>query len=144
LNYGETYFSKHDRRHDVSLVLSYELNKRWTFGATWVYATGDLNTVPLAVYFINGQIVYDYGNTINNYRIPAYHRLDIAATLKGKSTKKYKSSWSFSVFNIYNRKNPYIIYFDDQSNYEKGTFKIQAKQISLFPILPSVTYNFSF
>jgi hypothetical protein len=144
LNYGNSFFAKHDRRHDASIVLTFELNKRWTFGATWVYATGDLNTVPTSVYFINGRIVYDYGNSINNYRMPPYHRLDVAATLKSKSTKKYKSSWNFSVFNVYNRWNPYIIYFDDQSEYEKGTFKIQAKQVSLFPILPSVTYNFNF
>jgi hypothetical protein len=144
LNYGDVYYAKHDRRHDVSIVLTYELNKKWTFGATWVYATGDLNTVPTSVYFINGRIVYDYGNSINNFRVPPYHRLDVAATLVGISTKKYKSSWNFSVFNVYNRYNPYIIYFDDQSQYEKGVYKIQARQVSLFPILPSVTYNFSF
>jgi hypothetical protein len=144
LNYGNTFYAKHDRRHDVSVVLTYELNKRWTFGATWVHATGDLNTVPTSVYFIHGHIVYDYGNNINNFRVPPYHRLDVSATLKSKSTKKYKSSWNFSVFNVYDRYNPYIIYFDDQSEYEKGTFKIQAKQVSLFPFLPSVTYNFNF
>jgi hypothetical protein len=144
LNSGEEYYAKHDRRHDVSIVLTYELNRKWTFGATWVYATGDLNTVPTSVYFINGRIVYDYGNSINNFRVPPYHRLDIAATLVGINTKKYKSSWNFSVFNVYNRYNPYIIYFDDQSQYEKGVYKIQARQVSLFPILPSVTYNFSF
>lgn len=144
LNDGNTYYARHDRRHDVSVVLIYELNKRWTFGATWVYATGDLNTIPLSVYFIDGRIVYDYGNQINNYRLPAYHRLDISATLNVKRKKKFESSWNFSIFNLYNRANPYLIYFDDISNYDNKVFGVQAKQISLFTILPSVTYNFKF
>lgn len=144
LNLGEEYFAKHDRRHDVSVVLMYDLSKRLNVGATWVYATGDLNTMPKAVYFINGQITYDYGSNIFNYRIPPYHRLDISVTLKNKPHKKLRTSWNFSVFNVYNRYNPYVIYLADESDYSKGTFKIQAKQISLFPIIPSVTYNVSF
>ncbi len=143
LNNGSTFYAKFDRRHDVSIVLTYELNKRWTFGATWVYATGNLNTFPERLYFLsNGNIVEDYGNQRNNYRLTPYHRLDIAATLHGKKKKKYQSSWNFSIFNVYNRYNPYIIYFDN--TYENNLITIQAKQISLFPILPSVTYNFSF
>ncbi|MCX6291889.1 MAG: TonB-dependent receptor [Bacteroidetes bacterium] len=143
LNNGNTYFAKFDRRHDVSIVLVYELNKRWTFGATWVYATGNLNTFPERLYFLsNGNIVEDYGSQRNNYRLPSYHRLDISATLYGKKKKKYQSSWNFSVFNVYDRYNPYIIYFDNK--FENNTITIQAKQISLFPMLPSVTYNFSF
>jgi len=144
LNDGVEYYAKHDRRHDVSIVLAYDFNDRWTFGATWVYATGDLNTIPLSVYFVNGRIVYDYGKTIYNYRMPPYHRMDVSATLRNKSTKKFRSSWTFSVFNVYDRYNPYIIYLNDESDYTKGIFKIQAKQVSLFPIIPSVTYNFSF
>ncbi len=144
LNNGETYFAKHDRRHDVSLVLMYDLSERLNFGATWVYATGDLNTMPQSVYFINGHITYDYGNTIFNYRIPAYHRLDVSITYKNKPKKKFRTSWNVSVFNVYNRYNPYIIYLNDESDYSKGTFKIQAKQVSLFPIIPSITYNISF
>jgi len=124
--------------------MTYDLSPRWTFGATWTYATGDLNTVPLAVYFIDRRLVYDYGNAINNYRVPAYHRMDVSATLKGKSNKTFQSSWNFSIFNVYNRYNPYIIFLDDESEYDKGIFKIQAKQISLFPFLPSVTWNFRF
>ncbi len=143
LNQGNTFFAKFDRRHDVSVVLVYELNKRWTFGATWVYATGNLNTFPVRLYFLsNGNIVEDYGNERNNYRLTPYHRLDISATLYGKKTKKFQSSWNFSIFNVYNRYNPYIIYFE--STYEKNSITIQAKQISLFPLLPSVTYNFNF
>ena len=90
----------------------------------------------------NGDIVEDYGGQRNNYRLAPYHRMDISATLKGKSTKRFESSWNFSVYNVYNRFNPYIIYFDKA--YSEGTIQISAKQISLFPIIPSVTYNFKF
>ena len=143
LNNGNTFYTKFDRRHDVSVVLTYELSRRWTLGSTWVYATGNLNTFPERLYFLsNGNIVQDYGNQRNNYRLAPYHRLDLSATLQGKKTKKYQSSWNFSIFNVYNRYNPYIIYFDN--TYDKSIITIQAKQISLFPILPSVTYNFNF
>jgi hypothetical protein len=145
LNNSTTFFAKFDRRHDVSVVLVYELNSRWTFGATWVYATGNLNTFPERLYFLsNGNIVQDYGNQRNNYRLPAYHRLDISATYLRKKTKKFESSYTFSVFNVYNRANPYFIYFDSQGSPKDGSLVLQAKQVSLFPVLPSITYNFKF
>ncbi|MFM8432057.1 MAG: TonB-dependent receptor domain-containing protein, partial [Bacteroidota bacterium] len=143
LNNGKTFYAKFDRRHDISLVMSYDLSKRWNFGATWVYATGNLNTFPERLFLLSdGKIVEDYGGQRNNYRLPAYHRLDISATLKGKPGKKFDSSWNFSVFNVYNRYNPYIIYFD--TSFEGDKVSIAAKQISLFPIIPSVTWNFHF
>jgi hypothetical protein len=73
-----------------------------------------------------------------------YHRLDISATLQGKKTERFESNWNFSVFNVYNRHNPYFLYFDNEGDAKKGTLKIKAKQVSLFPVLPSVTYNFKF
>ena len=119
------------------------MGTRWILGATWEYSTGNLNTFPQRLYLLSdGNIVQDYGGERNNYRLPAYHRLDFSATLKNKPGRKYESSWNFSVFNVYNRYNPYIIYFDTKS--ENGTIEIQAKQISLFPIIPSVTWNFKF
>jgi len=142
LNLGKELFPKYDRRHDISVVLSYDVG-RWTFGATWVYATGNLNTFPERIYVMsNGDIVEDYGGQRNNYRLPAYHRMDVSATIHGKPNKKFQSSWNFSIFNVYNRYNPYIIYFD--KSFEDDKITIQAKQISLFPIIPSVTYNFKF
>ncbi|MEY4595014.1 MAG: hypothetical protein RIQ47_1424 [Bacteroidota bacterium] len=143
LNNGKMFYAKFDRRHDISIVLSYEISSRWTIGGTWVYATGNLNTFPQRLYLLsNGDILEDYGGQRNNYRLPAYHRLDISATLKSKPGKKFDSSWNFSVFNVYNRYNPYIIYFD--TAYQGNTVTIAAKQISLFPLLPSVTWNFKF
>ena len=141
LNFGNGFFARYDRRHDVSVVLAYEHNAKWTFGLTWVYATGNSLTLPIARYFINGNIVYEYGER-NGYRMPAYHRLDVSATFFKKKKKRWESSWNFSVFNVYNRANPYFIYFDDEGSISQGTLKLQAKQVSLFPILPSVTYNF--
>jgi len=143
LNQGKVFYAKYDRRHDVSLVAVFELNKHWTFGATWVYSTGNLVTLPASRYFIDGKIVYSYGDR-NGYRLAPYHRLDLSATLQGKKRKNYESSWNFSIFNVYNRANPYFIYFDDTSDYVTGTLSVQAKQVSLFPILPSITYNFKF
>lgn len=143
LNLGKTFFPKYDRRNDVSIVITYALGKRWTLGATWVYATGNLNTFPERLYVLsNGDIVEDYGGQRNNYRLPPYHRLDFSATVKGKKTAKFESSWNFSIFNVYNRYNPYIIYFD--KTYTADQITIEAKQISLFPIIPSVTFNFKF
>jgi hypothetical protein len=108
-----------------------------------VYATGNLNTIPERIFFMsNGDIVEDYGGQRNNYRMDPYHRLDISVNVKGKEHKNFQGSWNFSVFNLYNRYNPYIIYFDKQ--YTANSITISAKQISLFPILPSVTYNFKF
>jgi hypothetical protein len=143
LNKGQVFYAKYDRRHDVSVVIVFELNSRWTFGATWVYSTGNLVTLPSARYFVDDRIIFEYGAR-NGYRLDPYHRLDLSATIKGKKRKRYESSWNFSVFNVYNRANPYFIYFDDTSNYSTGTLSVQAKQVSLFPILPSVTYNFKF
>lgn len=158
LNNNKTFPAKYDRRHDVSIVLTYELNKKWTFGATWVYATGNSLNLPQSRLFLNGpvdlsqyfsdpsvpsQIYYEYGDR-NSYRQNTYHRLDISATLTVKKKKRWESSWNFSVFNVYNRYNPYFIYFDDYIDEGTGQYKLQAKQVSLFPIIPSVTYNFKY
>ncbi len=144
LNNGETFYAKYDRRHDISLVLGYELGKRWNLGAVFVYGTGNALTLPSQRYvFSNGQIYYEYGKR-NDFRMAAYHRLDISATYLRKKTKKFESSYTFSIFNVYNRANPYFIYFDSEGSATSGTFSLQARQVSLFPILPSVTYNFKF
>lgn len=174
LNRGKTFYAKYDRRHDASLVMSYDLNKKWTFSAIWVYGTGNAITVPVSYYFIDGNFVTEYGDR-NAFRMPAYHRLDFSATwtpdrakhIKRKTgrltkryeregkdvsaivvpkkwTKDYESSWNFSVFNVYNRHNPYIVYFASEGSLAGGDYKAKAKQIYLFPILPSVTWNFKF
>jgi hypothetical protein len=143
INKGEEYWAKYDRRHDVSVIVSYELNDRLTFSAIWVYATGNSMTMPIARYIVDGQIVNEYGPT-NGFRMPPYHRMDISVTYTGKKHKKYESSWNFSIYNVYNRYNPYYIYFNTTGNVNEFHLETQAKQVSLFPILPSVTWNFKF
>ncbi len=155
---GEAFPSRWDRRHDVSVVAGYELNDRWTFGGTFVYSTGQAATLPVQRYFIEGRLVSQYTQR-NGFRMAPYHRLDIAATLKNKPVKqvkdkttgevttvqrKYRSSWTLSVYNVYNRKNPYFIYFATEGESGLSGLQLTAKQVSLFSILPSITWNFEF
>lgn len=145
LNNGETYFANYDRRHDLSVVVSHELNDHWTLGAVFVYASGNLIWLPTSLYFFEGNPVVNYGER-NNYRMPAYHRLDLSATWvpNRKPEKRLKSSWNFSIYNVYSRLNPYFIYLETTGSPIDGNFKNTANMVSLFPIIPSVTYNFSF
>lgn len=145
LNEGDVYPAKYDRRHDLSVVGNYEVNTKWRVGAVFVYGSGNATTLPERFYFVNGNLTQEYSR-INQYRMPAYHRLDIAATYTPipKKKKKVQSSWVFSVYNVYSRMNPYFIYFDQTGNLQNGDIKIDAVQVSLFPILPAVTWNFKF
>lgn len=143
LNEGIRYPARFDRRHDLSLVASYTINTKWRMSATFVYATGNAITLPQRFYVIEGSLSQEYSR-INQYRLPAYHRADVAFIYAkpDQEKKKFKSEWVFSIYNLYNRRNPYFIYFD-QSTQPTGGFQIQAKQVSIFPLIPSVTWNFS-
>lgn len=158
INNGKEFPSRWDRRHDLSLVVAYNLNKRWDLGGTFVYATGQAVTIPVNRYWVEGRLVSEYTER-NGYRMVPYHRLDVSATLNGKTTKQRKdlstgaitevpkrftSSWTFGVYNAYNRRNPYFIYFGSEGSPSEGNFRVAAKQVSLFTILPSVTWNFKF
>jgi hypothetical protein len=140
INNGNYFPARQDETHDVSVVGIYQASKKWTISATWVYNTGNAVTFPSGKYEVNGEVVFYYTER-NGYRMPAYHRLDLAATLQGKETKKFESSWTFSVYNAYNRKNAYSITFQQDPN---DAAKTQAVEYSLFGIIPSVTYNFKF
>jgi hypothetical protein len=143
INNGQEFFARFDRRHDLSLVLIYDLSKKWTFSAVFVYGSGNAITLPVARYMVEGQIVNEYGPR-NSYRMAPYHRADVSLTYNRKTEGKTRSSWNFSVYNVYNRYNPYFIYFNNEGDFSQGNLKISALQVSLFPILPSVTYNFTF
>ena len=145
LNGGEKFPAKYDRRHDLSVVAIYELSKKWKLSGVFVYATGNATTLPERFYIVEGVLTQEYSN-VNQYRLSAYHRLDFSATYtpKPNTTKKWKGSWVFSIYNAYSRMNPYFIYFDQTGSPYDGTLQVQAKQVSLFPIIPSVTYNFKF
>jgi hypothetical protein len=140
---GETFPAKYDRRHDLSFTATYNISDKWTVSTIFVYATGNTTTLPVSRYMVDGELTSEYGKR-NSYRMAPYHRLDLSATYIHKKTDKWESSWNFSIYNVYNRKNPYFIYFYNEGNVNEGTFTTKAKQVSLFPVLPSVTWNFKF
>lgn len=143
LNDGEKYFAKYDRRHDLSAVGMYDLTKKWKLSAVFVYGTGNAITLPERFYIVEGVLSQEYSR-INQHRLPAYHRLDLSATLTPGKKKKIDQSWVFSIYNVYSRLNPYFIYYDQEGSPNDGTLKVQARQVSLFPIIPAVTWNFKF
>ena len=145
LNKGNKYPAKFDRRHDLSVVGLYEFNSKWKLSTVFVYASGNAASLPEKFYLIEGVLTQQYSN-INQYRLPSYHRLDISATYTPvpKKQRKGSSSWNFSIYNAYSRRNPYFFYFDQTGSAFDGSLEVQAKQVSLFPVIPSVTYNFKF
>jgi len=136
INNGNTFPATQDRTHDFSIVVTYDYNDTWTFGATWVFYTGNAVTFPSGNYMIDGRLV-PYYTSKNAYRMPAYNRLDLSATW----TLNKHSNLNFSVYNAYNRQNPYSIIFQQNPDNPNQT---QAVQTTIFPIMPSVTYNFNF
>ena len=157
VNNGKAYPTRWDRRHDLNVVLMYTLSPRVDLGFVFVYATGNAITLPISRYFFEGNLVEVYGER-NSFRMAPYHRADFSLNVKGKlmrsrfdaelnqvveEPRKFRSSWNFSVYNLYNRMNPYFIYFATKDN-NNGGFQITARQVSLFPILPSITWNFEF
>ncbi|MCA1763569.1 MAG: TonB-dependent receptor [Flavobacteriales bacterium] len=158
LNNGLSYPAPFDRRHDLSVVATHRLSDKWTLSSTFIYATGRPITLPQSGYFIENSLVYNFEER-NSFRMKDYHRLDISATysvnpikeIKDPTTgeiisreKRIQTKWVFSIYNVYNRLNPYFYYFENEGQVSNNTFNVQAKQVSLFPILPSVTWNFSF
>jgi hypothetical protein len=110
-----------------------------------VYGTGNAITLPERFYFVNGVLTQEFSR-LNQYRMQAYHRMDVSATYtpKVKPGRKGGQSWVFSVYNLYSRQNPYFLYFDQSGQLSNGDLQVEARQVSLFPILPSVTWNFKF
>jgi hypothetical protein len=149
VNHGNEFFANYDRRNVFNVYATYELNPRWTFGASFNYGTGRPITLP-AGKFEFGNYNPDVITERNGYRLAAYNRLDLSATLKTRQRpdRKWKGEWVFSVFNVYNQQNPFTIYTrtkqDDDGNIIGDGTEKEARLVYLFPILPSVTYNFKF
>ena len=157
---GEWFPAKYDRRNDLSLVGQFQINKRVNIGAVFVYATGNSISLPERRWFsLEENRIITVWSKRNQYRLNPYHRLDISLTINSKPfkkkvnietskvekvNKKVTSSWNFSIYNAYNRANPYFIFFDFSGDPLQGTAEFGASQVSLFPILPSVTWNFKF
>jgi len=142
INNGDYFNARQDRTHDLSIVAMYDVNKRWNISATWVYTTGNAVTFPTGKYEANGQTVFLYADR-NTSRFPAYHRLDLGATLEARKNKKrrYQSSWTFGLFNAYGRENAYTITFREKKD---EPAKSETVRTSLFRFIPSVTWNFKF
>jgi hypothetical protein len=140
INNGAYFPARHDRTHDISLVGIYQLKKRVTVSAVFVYGTGNAVTFPDGKYKVGGVTTYYY-SARNGYRLPSDNRLDLGITFDGKLHKKYHSGWTFGIYNVYNRKNPYSVIFRDTHDSPPRT---EAVETSLFGIIPSVTWNFKF
>jgi len=144
LNNGNAYPAKYDRRNDLNLVGSYELSKKWTFSSVFIYGSGNPITLPTGVYIIGGKEVELFG-PINSYRLPPYDRLDVAAvyTPQPKKPRRWQNSWTFSIYNVYNRINPFFYFVDPEGTASTGITNT-VKEVYIFPIIPSITYNFKF
>lgn len=142
-NENRYYPAKYDRPHEVTLTANYKLNKAWSFSGIFILASGNAMTLPVGRYMIEGNIVNDYSE-VNSFRMPAYHRLDISASYKVLKNKKYESSWNFGIYNVYNRKNPFFIFFESEGNLDEYELRVKAEEIPLYPILPSISWNFKF
>lgn len=152
LNFGKRFYARYDRRHDVSFVMTHRFSKRFDIGLTWVYGTGNAVTVPTQnIQQAQTPGTYQWSNTYeyfgerNNYRMPSYHRMDVGFNFH-KQKKHGIRTWNISFYNAYSRQNPFFIYFDSTTEAERqstGNSRV-LKQISLFPIIPSISYSYKF
>jgi hypothetical protein len=141
INNGNYYPARQDRTHDLSVVGIYQLSKRWSFSGTFIYGTGNAVTYPTGKYNVGGLTTFSYSQR-NGYRLPSSNRLDIGATLEGKEHKKYHSSWTFGIYNVYAHRDPYLVTFRDSKTIPNTT---EAVETSIFATqIPSVTWNFKF
>ena len=140
INGGRWYTASNDRRHDIGVVGSYRLSPEWTFGAVWMFNSGQAFTAPSGKYEMIDNYIYYYAER-NGYRAPDYHRLDVSATwTKAISRGRLTRVWTFGIYNLYNRYNPFLINFEDSNN---GA-RTKAVQYSLFGIVPSVSFTIKF
>jgi outer membrane receptor protein involved in Fe transport len=157
VNFGRVFPAKFDRRHDISITLSHKFSTKIDMGATWVFSTG--NAASLALQNYNPGTVPDAGNRYwyddsmhyyssrNNYRMPSYHRLDLGINFH-KKKKHGTRTWNISIYNVYNQQNPFVIYEGTKGEYvnNNGNWRSHKvlKQLSIFPIIPSVSYIYAF
>ncbi len=144
INDGKPFPAKYDRRHDISIMVSYKRNDNFDCSATWVFSSGNTGTLAMHEYVDpeTGQTV-SYIESRNNYRLPPYHRLDVGLNWH-KQKKHGIRTWSFSVYNLYNRKNPFMVFErNNMHSVVDGThYNASLVKLSLFPIIPSISYNF--
>lgn len=134
------YPLRHDKTNDISLVTIMNISKRFSASVVWIYTSGNAVTFPSGMYMLDNNPV-PYYTERNGYRMPAYHRMDLSLTLKGKERKKFESAWDLSFYNLYNRHNAYMISFGESETVPGAT---EAVKLSLFGIVPSLSYKFKF
>jgi len=140
---GEWFNDKYDRIHDLNALLTWKISQKWDVSALWVFATGNTTTLPAGRWWMMGMVMNDY-NGYNNFRLPSYHRLDLSANLKLQSNLFKESVLSFSIINVYNRMNPYFLVYKVFMCESQYNLNIKVNQVSLFPIMPSVSWRFKF
>lgn len=154
INRGVKFHPRYDRRNDISVVLMEDFGKRWSVSATWVYGTGNAVTLPIAWMVATDPVPGNDLNIVpiytsrNSFRMPSYHRMDLGL-LYNIRPKWGESDLTLSIYNAYSRRNAYFLYFDTETNTVPGTgvstlTSFKVKQVSLFPIIPSLTWNFKF
>jgi len=143
INQGKWHDAKYDRRHDINVLNTFKISNRADIGFVFIFATGNKATLPVGRYWMMGQIANDYEG-VNNYRMPVYHRADLSLNYHLKSDVFKESILNFSIINILNRSNPYFVYFDIEEGEKAYELSIAAKQVSLFPIMPSVSWKVKF
>jgi len=143
LNYGKTFPTKYDKPHDLSITGSYQISKHWSISSLFSYTSGVNLTMPVSRYFIQNNIINVYGSK-NGYRMPAYHRADVAVKYILTDKSRFQSDLTLSVSNIYNHHNPYYMYYIISGSLKEYELKVEMQKVYLFPILPSLTYNIHF
>lgn len=143
VNDGKRYMSPYNHTHDCSVVASYKFTDRISASGNWVFISGAPTTFPVARYEVGGEII-PYYSSRNKDRMPNYHRLDLSMTIQCKKNtyRRWKGEWVFSFYNAYNRHNTWAIRFEREE--DDNTYIIKSKSTYLFPIIPSVSYNFKF
>ncbi len=142
LNGGRRFPSRYDRRHDLSVLVLWKLGWRWRFGLTFVYGTGNTATLPTEFYLIRFMLVPHY-TARNNFRLPPYHRMDLSVTYRFRIAKKYMQELILTLYNVYNRQNIFFIWLSTRGDWQTGIYQ-KFYQVTLFPFLPTLTWNFRF
>ncbi|CAN5751987.1 TonB-dependent receptor [soil metagenome] len=149
INEGRRFPTRYDRRHDLSVVAIHQLRERFSLTATFVFGTGDAFSIPFGRFPLqdtpgaNPSLIPIFTER-NSYRLASYHRLDLGLVYRLRP-KRGESDLTFSVYNAYNRRNPFFVYLDPvREETSNLLFGFTARQVSLFPVIPSVTYNFKF
>jgi len=145
VNQGNIFYANYDRRNSINALGAYELNDKWTFSGTFTFSSGRPITLPTGQYSLQ-HYTPTYVTERNGYKLPAYHRMDVSAVLVPRKNKKrhIQTKWVFSIYNIYNRKNPFTVYSQDKEVNEVKTGSKEYVMIYLFPVVPSVTFNMKF